>query len=100
MVTEVEVKRGASMTSRPHLRAAVFAGQRLSAGSFLAALMLLGSALPVHAQTQAPQVAEPADTEGLQTVTVTARYQQESLQKTPIAISSTSNEQLKAANVT
>ena len=90
------------MTSRPHVKATAVAGQPLSAGACLAAVMLLWSALPVHAQAQTqPQTGEPVvETEGLQTVTVTARYQEESLQKTPIAISSTSNEQLKAANVT
>lgn len=36
----------------------------------------------------------------LQTVTVTARYETEDLQKTPIAISSTSSDQLQSANVT
>src|ERR1700678_123591 len=92
------------MTTRPHLKATAAAGPTLSAGSCLAAVMLLWSALPVHAQVQTqtqPPTGEPVvETEGLQTVTVTARYQEESLQKTPIAISSTSNEQLKAANVT
>jgi iron complex outermembrane recepter protein len=90
------------MTTRPHLKATAAAGQPLSAGSCLAAVMLLWSALPVHAQvqTQSPTGEPVVETEGLQTVTVTARYQEESLQKTPIAISSTSNEQLKAANVT
>jgi hypothetical protein len=62
------------MTSRPHFGAAL-GGQRLSAGSCLAATILLSSALPVHAQTQTqPQLAEASgEAEGLQTVTVTAR---------------------------
>jgi iron complex outermembrane receptor protein len=42
--------------------------------------------------------AETSD-EGLEAVTVTARYEKEDLQRTPIAISSTSAEQLKSANV-
>jgi iron complex outermembrane receptor protein len=50
-------------------------------------------------------VAHAADDENaaggeLTTVTVTARYETEDLQKTPIAISTTSSEQLQSANIT
>jgi len=68
---------------------------RLQTALCLAALTAVsGSALAADEGANAT-----ADAAQLQTVTVTARYQQEDLQKTPIAISTTSAEQLKSANV-
>src|SRR6185312_7395771 len=70
-------------------------GLRLQTALCLAALTAVsGSALAADEDANAT-----ADAGQLQTVTVTARYQQEDLQKTPIAISTTSAEQLKSANV-
>jgi iron complex outermembrane recepter protein len=92
------------MTSRLPFGSPAPSGQRLSIGSCVAAALLVANALPAQAQTapatQAASAEPVVETEGLQQVTVTARYQQESLQKTPIAISATTNEQLKSANVT
>jgi iron complex outermembrane recepter protein len=64
-----------------------------------AILVLSGTAI---AQTTPPAAVEsaPAASEGLSEVTVTARYTQENLQTTPLAITAVSTEQLKAANVT
>jgi len=70
-------------------------GLRLQTAMCLAALTAVsGGALAADEDANAT-----ADAAQLQTVTVTARYQQEDLQKTPIAISTTSAEQLKSANV-
>lgn len=56
-----------------------------------------------RAQAQSPPDSQPQPQDlgdgGLQVVTVTARYEREDLQRTPLAISSTSGDQLKAANV-
>lgn len=68
------------------------------ASFFLAAGPLIAEAQsPATSQDQA--AAAQNDTGPLQTVTVTARYQVENLQKTPIAISVITSEQLKASNV-
>jgi iron complex outermembrane receptor protein len=72
-----------------------------------AVLTVLGVAtIPLSAQAQAPAGSSDrtaaAETENapLQTVTVTARYQQENLQQTPIAITSVSSDQLRSSNIT
>ena len=70
------------------------------------AVLVIGAA-PLGAQAQAPGASQnqpppptAQDESGsLQTVTVTARYQVENLQKTPIAISAISSEQLKSSAV-
>ncbi len=53
------------------------------------------------ALSSAAQAADDDKSSGeLETVTVTARYETEDLQKTPIAISTTSSDQLQSANIT
>jgi iron complex outermembrane recepter protein len=46
-----------------------------------------------------PATARPADTSGLEEITVTARYTKENMQSTPVAITAINVDQLKAANV-
>lgn len=67
--------------------------------------VLFLTAAPLIAEAQSPPTSQDQTTAAqdeagpLQTVTVTARYQVENLQKTPIAISVITPEQLKASNV-
>lgn len=61
---------------------------------YLAVLAALSS-VPAHAADD-----DSSNSGELTTVTVTARYETEDLQKTPIAISTTSSDQLQSANVT
>ena len=67
---------------------------RLLAGSCLAGLAVL--AQPALAQDNTAQDNEG----GIDEIVVTARYVEESIQDTPIAITAQTNEQLEAANVT
>src|SRR5664279_5671546 len=64
------------------------------AGLCVAALAVLAAGANAADEDKAA-----ASTGELETVTVTARYMTEDLQRTPIAISTTSAEQLKSANV-
>ncbi len=67
----------------------------------LASTGLSGAALaqaPAGTSDQSSSAAAAADE--LQTVTVTARYQAENLQRTPIAITAVSGDQLRSSNIT
>ena len=77
-------------------------GGRLRAGMCLAALAAFSCGVyAADGDSSANSGANSAANGGeLQTVTVTARYEAENLQRTPIAISTTSADQLKSANVT
>lgn len=83
-------------------------GNGLSSARRCAVLVVLGllaaGPLIAHAQSPAGATAQSqapdADTgPALQEVTVTARYQVENLQKTPIAITAVSQDQLKSSNI-
>lgn len=79
------------MTGNAALGITALTRRRVGVGTCVAALAAASAG--ALAQEQAAAGAE------LQTITVTARYQKEDLQKTPIAISTTSAQQLKSANV-
>ncbi len=69
------------------------AAWRLLSGSCLAGLAVISQ--PAMAQDEAPQ-----SRGGIAEIVVTARYVEESIQDTPIAITAQTEEQLEAANVT
>jgi len=79
---------------RVECRFGIFSAGRLLAGSCLAGLAVL--AQPALAQDDTAQ----EDEGGIGEIVVTARYVEESIQDTPIAITAQTNEQLEAANVT
>lgn len=66
----------------------------------LPSAVCLGALTAVAGNALAADAPPTADAGQLESVVVTARYEREDLQKTPIAISTTSAEQLKASNVT
>ncbi len=70
------------------------AAWRLLSGSCLAGLAVISQ--PALAQEEAPQ----SNRGGMTEIVVTARYVEESIQDTPIAITAQTEEQLEAANVT
>ncbi|MBT2186545.1 TonB-dependent receptor [Sphingobium nicotianae] len=93
------MKRGESFSN-------VGARQQLLACSCLAVLTLASQ--PAAAQDRAPATpdsatSQPATSEpssgGIETITVTARYVTEDIQKTPMAITAQTSNQLQAANV-
>lgn len=74
-------------------------GRRLLAGTCLMALAAYSGQAWAQDNSTNSSAADSTNV-GLKTVTVTARFTTENLQRTPIAISTTSAAQLKAANVT
>src|SRR5580658_874108 len=76
------------------------AGARLINAVAGAVLLALASAMAARAQNPPPATSnEATDTGQLQTVEVTARYTQENLQTTPLAITALSGAQLEQRNV-
>lgn len=79
-----------------------------SARRYAALAFLVVAVVPLGAKAQSPPAAQQnqptgpevtAETGPLQTVTVTARYQVENLQKTPIAITAVSSQELVSSNI-
>src|SRR5215469_5836885 len=78
-----------------------------SARRFAALAILVPAAVPLGAeaqtapatQDQQPVVTAQSAEAPLQTVTVTARYQVENLQKTPIAITAVTSQELVSSNI-
>jgi iron complex outermembrane recepter protein len=76
-------------------------GGTAAVGRQWGARMLLAALLGFPGGAWAADEENKASEDGqLESVTVTARYEKEDLQRTPIAISTTSSDQLKSANVT
>jgi iron complex outermembrane recepter protein len=87
------------MRSRVH-QTGERAGARLINAVAGAVVLALASAMAARAQNAPPATSnETADTGQLQTVEVTARYTQENLQTTPLAITALSGAQLEQRNV-
>ncbi len=79
---------------RIRLSFSVGAARRLLAGTCLAGMAAISQ--PAYAQDDTTQ----SNDHGIGEIVVTARYVEESVQDTPIAISAQTDEQLEAANVT
>lgn len=76
------------------------AARQLLRGSCLAALVALAHPAAAQDRAEPPQNAAEVEGSGIEDIVVTARFVNENIQDTPMAISAQTDTQLKSANVT